>query len=85
MESLSALQLLSRRPRIDEPEAWTSDRAGRSGRPLALLRVAVGEKRNLTAARLRHAVTVNRCEQCGFVYESLALGDVGSTIRSLAH
>ena len=44
MESLSALQLLSRRPRIDEPETWTSDRAGRSGRPLALLQVAVGEK-----------------------------------------
>jgi hypothetical protein len=27
---------------------------------------------------------MNRCEQCGFVYESLAPGDIGSTIRSLS-
>ena len=29
-------------------------------------------------------MTVDRCEQCGFVYESLAPGDMGSTIRRLA-
>lgn len=27
---------------------------------------------------------MERCEQCGFVYESLAPGDIGSAIRSLA-
>jgi len=27
---------------------------------------------------------MERCEECGFVYESLASGDVGSTIRGIA-
>ncbi|MBO0731988.1 MAG: DinB family protein [Acidimicrobiaceae bacterium] len=28
---------------------------------------------------------MDHCEQCGFVYESLPPGDIGTTIRSLAH